>query len=218
MTLKQIFTSLVRDLVWGIPVGMLLLAVFGPATMMFFIVVAGTVRAITTDMGETEPWKGFGKREVSILLLASMVLTATPAQALAATVPEPPDEAGYTLEVWVCADDAVQEERCNQWRLDKLTALCVVCTAGGIACPFLIKAARKKKLPWLIAAAIADCAGAYFACTECIEDAIACGEAAKEKAAQETKDAINQAVNDFEEWLKYCAMHPWDFWQCWNPF
>ena len=122
MSLKQIFTALLRDLVWGIPVGMLLLAVFGPGVMIFFVFAAGTVRAITTDMGETEPWpwqrKGVGKRTVSVLLLVSLAAASMPVQAMAADpVPETPE---YTLEVWVCADaNASQDEPCHQWRLDK---------------------------------------------------------------------------------------------------
>ena len=45
---KSVLVALVRDLVWCIPVGMLLLAVYGAHAMIVFAVLGGTIRAWTS--------------------------------------------------------------------------------------------------------------------------------------------------------------------------
>ena len=52
--MKRYFIQLLRDLVWAIPIGMLLLAEYGPVVMIVFVVGGGTIRALTTDMDENE--------------------------------------------------------------------------------------------------------------------------------------------------------------------
>ncbi len=45
-----VLVPLIRDLVFVIPIGVLLLVVFGPVTMIAFALVGGTIRAVTTDV------------------------------------------------------------------------------------------------------------------------------------------------------------------------
>ncbi|MCY3547197.1 MAG: hypothetical protein OXH51_09030 [Gemmatimonadetes bacterium] len=44
---------IIRDLVWAMPIALLLLVIFGPAPMVVFAVAGGTIRAFTIDMGST---------------------------------------------------------------------------------------------------------------------------------------------------------------------